>query len=105
MLKLEATLIATTAARPWRGGWSPDRGVDFIIPAVVHPLVAATHGARIAAEPACFLDTDDSPPAGTLVVGRYVSLAAQAADAGARDRTDVPLTRAWSSPARKLPGS
>lgn len=102
MLKLEATLIPTTAARPRRGGWSPDRGVDFIIPAVVHPpRVAATQRARIAAEPACFLDADDSP----LVVGRCVSLAAPGADAGARDRTDIPLTRAWSSPARKLPGS
>ncbi|MFA4892819.1 hypothetical protein [Brevundimonas sp.] len=104
MLKLEATLVATTTARPWRGGWSPDRGVDFIVGAPLRESVAAApaNAERIVAgEPVSFLDADDILAPGMAVIRRYVSLAAQAADASA----DPPLTRAWSSVARKVPGS
>lgn len=108
MLKLEATLVATTVARPWRNGWSLDRAVDFIVwrptrqtiaaaPANVEPVVAN--------EPVSFLDADDTLPPGVGIVRRYVSLAAQRAEAAASEGLDLPLTRAWSSVARKVPGS
>lgn len=110
MLKLEATLIATTAARPSRSGWSPDRGVDFI---VWTPLRQADDAPRAATAPgaarerASFLEADDILAPGMAVVRRYVSLAAQAAEAeaAARERAAPSLTRAWSSLARKLPRS
>jgi hypothetical protein len=107
MLKLEATLIARTALRPRRCGWSLDHGIDFIVMDRNRAITAAPGiglTGTVAAERACFLDADDIIP-GTTVVSRYVSLAAQAAEAAACEPADVPLTRAWSSVARKLPGS
>lgn len=107
MLKLEATLVATTAARPWRGGWSLHNGIDFIVWAPMRPAIAAPVRAepRVACEPVSFLDVDDILAPGSAVVLRYVSLAAQAAEAAARDSAEIPLTRVWSSMARKIPGS
>lgn len=109
MLKLEATLVATTVARPWRNGWSLDRGIDFIVQAPTRPTIAAapTAGRAVASEPASFLDPDEILPPGMAVARRYVSLAAQAAEAraAARESKDIPLTQAWSSMARKVPGS
>jgi len=108
MLKLEATLIATTVAQPWRNGWSLDRGIDFIVWAPIRQAIAAAPAETrraVAGEPVSFLEADDILPPGVAVVRRYVSLAAQAAEAEARDNTDTPLTRAWSSVARKVPGS
>lgn len=108
MLKLEATLIATTAVRPRRGGWSPDHGIDFIASDPGRRtlvVILAEPGRAVAAEKSCFLDEDDILSPGTTVVRRYVSLATRAAEAAARDHPDVPLTRAWSSLARKAPGS
>ncbi|WP_332658547.1 hypothetical protein [Brevundimonas sp.] len=108
MLKLEATLVATTAVRPWRSGWSPDHGIDFIVWSPGRQAIPATPpeaGRRVASEPASFLDGDDITP-GTTVVKRYVSLAAaRAAETAAREPVDLPLTRAWCSMARKVPGS
>jgi hypothetical protein len=108
MLKLEATLIATTAAGPWRGGWSPDRGVDFVVWAPDRQAATPAPETReriVAGERFSFLDADDIPTAGTTVVRRYVSLSAEADEASARDRADLPLTRAWSALSRKLAGS
>ena len=109
MLKLEATLIARMPARPWRHGWSPDRGIDFIVWAPMPPAIAAAPADAermvVAGEPVSFLDADEILSAGTTVVRRYVSLAAQRAQAAARDSTDLPLARAWSSVARKVAGS
>lgn len=108
MLKLEATLIATTAARPRRGGWSLDRGIDFIASDPNRRIlvaVPAKPARAVAAERPCFLHEDDTLSPGATAVQRYVSLAARAAEASARDATDLPLTRAWSSVARKVPGS
>lgn len=108
MLKLEATLVATTAARTGRSGWALDGGVDFIVwaPAQRAIIVApAEAGGTVASEPASFLDGDDILAHGVAVVRRYVSLAAQAAEAAAREPVERPLTRAWSSMARKVPGS
>lgn len=108
MLKLEATLIARMPARPWRHGWSPDRGIDFIVWAPIPQAIAAAPieaERRVAGEPVSFLDAEEILSAGTTVVRRYVSLAAERAEAAARDSTDLPLARAWSSVARKVAGS
>ncbi|MGZ9113137.1 MAG: hypothetical protein ACXW3K_00815 [Brevundimonas sp.] len=108
MLKLETTLVAMAAARPWRCGWSLDRGVDFIAWAPIRMTIVAAPadaGQIVAGEPVCFLDADRTLPPGMAVVRRYVSLAARAAEASAGDGADLPLTRAWSSVARKVPGS
>lgn len=108
MLKLEATLIATTVMRPRRNGWSPEHGVDFILFDPTPKRIAApvTEQARIAAaEPVSFIEADDGLFEGAGAVRRYVSLAARAAEAAALEPVDRPLTRAWSSVARKLPGS
>jgi hypothetical protein len=107
MLKLEATLIATTAAWSRPDGWAPDRGVDFIVRAATRQAIIAAPaevGRTVASEPASFLDADDVRAHG-VVVRRYVSLAAQAAEAAAVEPAERPLTRAWSSVARKVPGS
>lgn len=104
MLKLEATLVATTAARSRREGWAPDSGVGFIVwqPTPQSIITAPTEAGGIRAnEPAVFLDADDVTQ-GVVVVRRYVSLAAEAAT---REPVERPLTRAWSSVARKVPGS
>lgn len=110
MLKLEATLIATTAARPSRGGWAPDRGVDFVVWTPVRQTIAATAAAPapiVTPERASFLEADDILAPEMAVIRRYVSLAAHAAEAEAtaRENADLPLTRAWSAVARKLPRS
>ena len=62
MLRLRATLVAMTAARPWRTGWSVERGVDFVLaaPALPAPVPAETDR-RAAAEPPSFIDPDESP--------------------------------------------
>lgn len=104
MLKLEATLVATTAARSRRSGWARDRGVDFIVRAPARPAIIrapAEAGGTVASESAIFLDADDVTHGG-VVVHRYVSLAAEAAT---REPVEPPLTRAWSSVARKGSGS
>lgn len=108
MLKLEAVLVATTTARPWSSGWSLDQGIDFIVWAPRRPVVTvapAEPGVTVAGEPVSFLDADDVVPAGTAIVTRYVSLAAAQAEAAAPEPADLPLTRAWSSMARKVAGS
>jgi hypothetical protein len=108
MLKLEATLIARMACPPWRTGWSLERGVDFVMFSR-RPLIAVDapiNPARIeAAEPVSFITEDEGLAAGATVIRRYVSLAAQEAAAAPLEPVERPLTRAWSSVARKAPGS
>lgn len=108
MLKLEATLVPTTVARPRRSGWSRENGVCFIVwrPTLQTTIVAPAEVRRaVAGEPVSFLCADDILPAGGAIVKRYVSLAAAQAEAGACEPADPPLTRAWSSMARKVAGS
>lgn len=108
MLRLEATLIARMAARPWRDGWSLERAVDFIIFAPNrHRVAGATAEPAwiVAPEPVSFIEADETLPTGATVVRHYVSLAARATEAAAIEPVERPLTRAWSSVARKLPGS
>ena len=62
MFRLKATLVATTLMRPWRTGWSADRGVDFLL---VAPTRAATTPTLMrddgpAGERRCFIDEDEA---------------------------------------------
>lgn len=64
MFRLKATLVATTLMRPWRTGWSVDRGVDFSLEEAIRPSSAPStaRGAVAAAEPVCFIDKDQAAP-------------------------------------------
>ena len=75
MFRLKATLVATTLMRPWRTGWSVDRGVDFSL--VAPTAVAAASMARddaLAGERSCFIDEDEALPSDVAVVRRFESL-------------------------------
>ena len=107
MLRLKATLVATTAARPWRTGWSLERGVDFRAPAPARPEcpAAAPGPILVAAEPKCFIDEVWAAPPDATVVRRFTSLAAAAAgqDAGPDVATGTGNVRAWWLLAGKPP--
>ncbi len=101
MFRLKATLVATTLLRPWRTGWSEDRGVDFSLVAAVRPAMtaAATRDDAVGPERACFIDEDQAVPSGTTVVRRFESPgAAEAANESlAEDAPDTAGLRAWWS--------
>ena len=61
MFRLKATLVATTVVRPWRTGWSVERGVDF---SVAWPAKgpAPVHEPPLPGERACFIDDDRLQP-------------------------------------------
>ena len=108
MFRLKATLIATTLMRPWRTGWSTDRGVDFSIAPTARPTLATPTARtdRGPAEPACFIDEDWAVPHGTAVVRTFVSSAAADAEPerGSEETTEAPGLRAWWSLASKPEG-
>ena len=98
MIMLKATLVAMTLIRPWRTGWSADRGVDFSLramkPTVIPP--AALGGDPLPAEPVSFIDEEDT--------GSLISTAGQARIAPAmvdvrRETTsrETPGLQAWWS--------
>ena len=102
MFRLKATLVATMAARPWRTGWSVDRGVDFSLTAAARPaaVAPAARGDVAPAERACFIDEDWAVPPGVAVVRNFVSLAA--AEAVIEDAPpEAAGLRAWWSVASK----
>ncbi|MDP1912797.1 hypothetical protein [Brevundimonas sp.] len=78
MFRLKATLVATTLMRPWRTGWSEDRGVDFSLAAAARPTTAppVARDETPAAEPACFIDEDWVAPPCAAVVRSFAHLAA-----------------------------
>jgi len=78
MFELKATLVEMTAVRPWRTGWSVERGVVFSLASLADR--PATEAADSPRERACFMEDDGLPPAGATVVRRFTSLAA--GDAG-----------------------
>jgi transposase-like protein len=83
MFRLKATLVATTLMRPWRTGWSVDRGVDFSLAAPTRAAAAptTTRNDALAAE-----------------VRRFESLNAQAAlETPAEDAPDTAGLRVWWS--------
>ena len=101
MFRLKATLVATTLMRPWRTGWSVDRGVDFslVAPARAATAQTTTRDDALAGERSCFIDEDWAVPPGAAEVRRFESLAA-AESATAPAPEDVPETtalRAWWS--------
>ncbi|MDP3803124.1 hypothetical protein [Brevundimonas sp.] len=104
MLWLKATLVARTAARPWRVGWPLERGVDFAMTLRVPPTVAppTERDPRPHAEPACFLDEDLAVPSDLAIVRTFVSLAAAEA-ASVESAPEAAGLRAWWSLASKPP--
>lgn len=101
MFRLKATLVATTLLRPWRTGWSEDRGVDFSLVAAARPATAPTtpRDDALAPERTCFIDEDQVVPPGGAVVRRFESLkAAEAAiEPSIEDAPDTAGLRAWWS--------
>jgi hypothetical protein len=101
MIRLKATLVATTLMRPWRTGWSEDRGVDFALAATARPATAppVPRDDRSAAEPACFIDEDWAVPPGASVVRSFASLAAAEAaiEPPCEDVAETAGMRAWWS--------
>ncbi len=101
MFRLTATLVATTLMRPWRTGWSEDRGVDFSLSATVRPATApptARAGAPTA-ERACFIEEDWVAAPDAAVVRTFVSTAAAdaAPEPASEDVAEAPGLRAWWS--------
>lgn len=101
MFRLKATLVATTLLRPWRTGWSEDRGVDISLVAAARPAKAptTTRDDALAPERACFIDEDQAMPPAAVVVRRFDSLGATetAGEALAEDPTDTAGLRVWCS--------
>lgn len=97
MLWLKATLVARTAARPWRDGWSVERGVDFAITLRVPSAVAPPTGRdrRPHAEPACFLDEDPAIAPDPVLARTFAGLAE------AESAPEAAGLRAWWSVASK----
>ena len=99
MFRLKATLVATTLMRPWRTGWSEDRGVDFSLAAAAQPATAlpVARGETPAAEPACFIDEDWVAPPCAAVVRSVVSAAEAAIEPPGEDVAETAGMRAWWS--------
>lgn len=98
MFRLKATLVATTLMRPWRTGWSEDRGVDFSLAAAPRAATAppVARDETPAAERTCFIDEDSAAPPGAAVVRSFASLAAAEA-AIEPPPEDTAGMRAWWS--------
>lgn len=106
MFRLRATLVATTLVRPWRTGWSVDRGVDFSLAEAIRPSSAAAkaRGAVAAAEPVCFIDEDQAAP--PLAMARGFDRPAAGAGGirpASGDGPEAVGLRAWWSLASKPP--
>jgi len=94
MFRLTATLVAMTLMRPWRTGWSVDRGVDFSLAWATRPTLppAATRDGPAAAERACFIDEDWAAPVDAAVARTLAGVAAPE-----RPADETPGLRAWWS--------
>lgn len=103
MYRLKTTLVAMTMVRPWRTGWSVDRGVDFSL-ATAPRCVSVPASETVRGEPACFIDEDRALPADTTVVRRFTSTAAEAGTPAAA-AAETPGLRAWSSLSAKPSGT
>jgi hypothetical protein len=93
MFRLTATLVTTTRMRPWRTGWSFDRGVDIRLPATARPASAAPTGRSDSAlvERACFIDDDRAGPVPASAAARTTP------ETPACDAPEAPGIRAWWS--------
>lgn len=104
MFRLKATIVAMTLMRPWRTGWSVDRGVDFSLAPTPVPAGPAADVDPVGAEPACFIDEDQVAMSGAAVAQAFVSDAAEATvEPPPEDVDEAPALRAWWSLAGKPP--
>lgn len=105
MFRLRATLVATTLMRPWRTGWTVDRGVDFSLGEAIRPSSAPStaRGAVAAAEPVCFIDENSAARPDAAMGRRFDRLAADAGriDPPSGDSPEAAGLRAWWSLASK----
>lgn len=64
MFRLKTTFVAMSLMRPWRTGWSVERGVDFSVCATTRPVTAppTARADEAAAERVCFVDEDRMAP-------------------------------------------
>ena len=96
MFRLKTTLVTRALVRPWRTGWSTDRGVDFSLtaPRKAVTVLSGAQDTTAPIEPICFIDED-----------RAASPAAVEAAAGPppEDAPGSPGLRAWWSLAGKPP--
>ena len=101
MFRLKATLVVTTRMRPWRTGWSENRGVDFSLGAAIRPAraPATARGDAPAPERACFIDEAWIVPPGATVTRRFDRLAATdaAIEPSPGDAAETAGLRAWWS--------
>ncbi|MDP2763688.1 MAG: hypothetical protein Q8O54_02495 [Brevundimonas sp.] len=101
MFRLKATLVATTLMRPWRTGWSVDRGVDFSLEEAIRPSSAPSteRGAVAAAEPVCFIDRDQAAPPDAAMARRFDRLAEDAGglEPPPEDGPEAASLRGWWS--------
>ena len=98
MIMLKATLVAMTLIRPWRTGWSADRGVDFSLCPVTTsaPLPTAVGGDPVPAEPVSFIDEDET--ASLIVSGEQARLAPAMVEVRPETPSrETPGLRAWWS--------
>jgi hypothetical protein len=86
------------AARPWRTGWSVERGVDFSLAAPAAPIPVTTADPA-PGERACFIDEDWTVPPGAEAGRAVVGLAAAATMV--EEPPETVRVRAWWSLARK----
>ncbi len=107
MFRLNATLVAMTVMRPWRTGWSVDRGVDFSLAEPFRPATAPPAASADAAptERTCFIEEDWSPPADAAVVRTFVSAVTAEAGSGSlsEELSEAPPLRGWWSLSGKPP--
>jgi hypothetical protein len=98
MIMLKATLVAMTLIRPWRTGWSADRGVDFSLRPVARsaPLPTAVGGDPVPAEQASFIDEDET--ASLIVSGEQARIAPAMVDVRPETASrETPGLQAWWS--------
>lgn len=100
MFKLKATLVAMTLLRPYRSGWSADRGVDFSLRAVtkVEPVPPPMVGDLVPAEPVSFIDEDQNALLAAADQARTgPGLIDVRREALSREIPETPGLRAWWS--------
>ncbi|MFN3669350.1 MAG: hypothetical protein ACK4VY_08590 [Brevundimonas sp.] len=89
MIRLRATLVATTRMSPWRTGWALERGVDFrVSPGLDRPdRTAMARDGSAGSERACFIDEEEP---------RLPAPAAAAASAGVAPGEASGTDRVWA---------
>ena len=108
MFRLKATLVEMTRTQPWRTGWSVDRGVDFSLAATIKSVTVpcAARDDRVAAEPASFIDEDQTAPSAAAVARARISPAAVdlRRDPVSGETSETSGLRAWWSLSGKPSG-